>query len=348
MKRIVIMVKAVVPLMIILFFPLIASAKTTLPDLEQKTEKGSIISPESNKSNSEQAKEHFQKGLKHSQSGQLDFAILEYRKALELDPNLTIAYVNVGVSYIQKKEYDTAVQALKKAIQKDSKLKLAHYNLWWAYRQQGKYDQGIDELKKIIAFDPNDIKIYKNLGDSYLSDKKMVPEAIHMYSQGLAIDKSDVSLLQKLGKAYELDRQWDKAIEQLQRVVELDKKNLYNYLFLYIALRKSGKNSEAKEIIQKSLTDFRGKPWAASSSSEETVHLLEYLAGTYSEKDLLSSKNSIIVCQANYYIGMNYVFQNKPKEASQYFQQAIDTKINFISEYEYAKIELDRIQNPKK
>jgi len=332
--------------LIIFYFPIIVSAKTTIPTLDKNPQKENIMDSLSKKS--AQAKEHFQKGLEYSQTKKVDSAIQEYLTATELDPNLSMAYVNLGMSYILKKKFDNAIRELKKAIHQKPKLKIAHFNLWWAYRQEQKYDQGIEELKKIIAIDPNDTNAYLNLGDTYLADKKMTLKAINAYSQGLTKNNKNLSLHQKLGKAYELNQQWDEAIKQFQQAINQKNDDPASYLFLYVALKKSGKNSEAKKIIQKALSSSKKNPLFIGNKSIETLHILECLAGTYPEKDLLASKNPLTVCQANYYIGINYLAEIKFKKAAQYFQQAIVTNIFFISEYEYAKIELDRLKAIKK
>ena len=336
-----------IPILLILFFtifsfPFIVTAKITIPTLEQNS--GEKIIVDSLSKNSAQAKKHFQKGLEYSHAKKVDSAIQEYLKALELDPNLSMAHVNLGMSYILKKEFNDAIRELRKAINKMPKLKIAHFNLWWAYRQQQKYDQGIEELKKIIAIDPNDTNAYINLGDTYLADKKMILKAISAYSQGLTKNQKNVSLHQKLGKAYELKQQWDKAIHQFQQAVNQKKDDPASYLFLYVALKKTVKNSEAKKIIQKALSVSKNNPLFTANESVETLNILEYLAGTYPEKELLASKNPLTICQANYYIGISYLAAKNFKKATHYFQQAVVTNIFFISEYEYAKIELDQLK----
>ena len=327
---------------IIFYFPIIVTAKTTIPPLKQNPQKKNIVGSLSK--NSAQAKKHFQKGYEYSQAKKVDSAIQEYKKALELDPNLSEAYVSLGMSYILKKEFDNAIRELKKATQQKPKHKTAHTNLWWAYRQKKKYDQGIEELKKIIAIDPNDAYAYMNLGDTYLADKKIISKAITAYSQGLSKNQKNLSLHQKLGKAYELNQQWDEAIKQFQQAINQKKDTPSSYLFLYVALKKSGKNSEAKKVVQKALSASKKNPLFIANESNDTLHLLEYLAGGYPEKDLLASKNPLTVCQANYYIGINYLAEKKFKKAAQSFQEVIVTNIFFISEYEYAKIELDRLK----
>ncbi|MGA1874212.1 MAG: tetratricopeptide repeat protein, partial [bacterium] len=253
-------------LLVIMHVSSAASAKTALPAHEDSKPLNES-SQDSLEGKEAEAKSHFQKGLEFSQIGKVDLAIHEYNKALELDPNLSMAHVNLGMSYIFKKEFDQAVDELKKAIMQNPELKIAHYNLWWAYRQQQKYDLGIAELKKIITMDPNEVDAYKNLGDTYLSDKKMIAEAIVTYARGLEKDKKDISLHQKLGKAYELSGEWEKSIKHLQQAIDLQIDDPYNYLFLYVTLKKVGKDSEAKEIVGRALSMLDKKFSVSSPSS---------------------------------------------------------------------------------
>lgn len=314
-------------------------AAKTNPTPERKEKNLSISTTLKEK----QAKEHFQKGLEFSHSKKIDSAIQEYQKALELDPNFSMAYVNLGMSYILKKEFDKAIDELKKAIRKNPKLKIAHFNLWWAYRQQKKYDLGIEELNKIIQIDPNDANAYINIGDTYLSDKKLVSKAIDSYEKGLIRQQKNISLLQKLGKAYELNKEYTKAIARFQKAIDLKNDAPVNYLFLYISLRKAGKDSEAKSSLQKILTILK-----KDNLPSETRDIIKYLTGNISEAKLLGSQNPIILCQANYYIGMNYLFEKKFEKADQYLQQALKTDMFFVAEYEYAKIELNQLRGKDK
>lgn len=323
-----------------LFLSVFTFAKTApLPDNPKGEKKGLV---ESLSQKSTQAKEHFQKGLDFSRGGKIDLAIEEYRRVIELDPNSAMAYVNLGMSYIFKKDFATAVKELNIATIKDPSLKIAHFNLWWAYRGLQKYDLGLQELQKIIALDPNDGGVYKNIGDTYLTDKRMIPLAIQSYLKGLPHNQKDVSFHQKLGKAYELNKEWDKSVSHFQKAIELKKDDPYNYLFLYVAQKKAGNDSKAKETLDKALSNLK-KNLSRGSFSFETIPIFEYLAGSYSEEKVLATKNPIIAGQANYYIAMKYLFEKKPDKAAIFFQKIIDQNLYDVSEYEYAKIELDEI-----
>lgn len=52
------------------------------------------------------ARPYVQRGLAYAYKGELDLAIIDYNKAIEIDPDYAKAYHNIAVSYFYKKDYD--------------------------------------------------------------------------------------------------------------------------------------------------------------------------------------------------------------------------------------------------
>jgi hypothetical protein len=94
-------------------------------------------------------------GLAYYQAGMLDKALLEYKKALSIDPKYKKAYYNLADIYRQKGMLDEAISEYKKALAIDPGYKDAHNNLGVVYRQKGMLDEAILEYKKALAIDPD-------------------------------------------------------------------------------------------------------------------------------------------------------------------------------------------------
>ncbi len=60
--------------------------------------------------------EPFKKGVTLFNEGQLDEAIVEFTKAIEIDPNHAWAYVNRANAYAEKGEYKKAMTDLEKVL----------------------------------------------------------------------------------------------------------------------------------------------------------------------------------------------------------------------------------------
>lgn len=127
-------------------------------------------------------------------------AQVEYRKAIELDPNYAPAYAMLAGTYSSLNKRDggygdltlqeieeNAEPLLEKALSLDPDLAVTHAEIGRLRIDQGRYEEALASLEKAIALNPNDAQTYNDL-------------AIYYQSTG-EVDK----ILDVLGKAYRLD-----------------------------------------------------------------------------------------------------------------------------------------------
>jgi tetratricopeptide (TPR) repeat protein len=76
--------------------------------------------------------------------GQLDEAIAEMKKALELDPLNLNVHANLGHIYLARR-FDEAVKQLQKTIEMEPGFAMAHGIPASVYEHRGKYQQAITE-----------------------------------------------------------------------------------------------------------------------------------------------------------------------------------------------------------
>ena len=79
-----------------------------------------------------------------------------FKKAIALNPEEDITYVNYGNLLDQEGKKDEAVKAYLKAISVNSKNVEAHYNLGLLYVDQGKLKEAEFELSQAVLLDPTD------------------------------------------------------------------------------------------------------------------------------------------------------------------------------------------------
>jgi tetratricopeptide (TPR) repeat protein len=75
-------------------------------------------------------------GLALKQSGQLEAAIVACKRAIEIDPNNSMAYFNLGNTYQDLKQYDLAIQSFEEVLQMDSMHVDALFNLAVSYQDR--------------------------------------------------------------------------------------------------------------------------------------------------------------------------------------------------------------------
>ncbi len=83
---------------------------------------------------------------------ELDEAVGEYRRAIEMEPGMALAYTGLGKAYSKKGLLEKAEKEHKKALELDPKLAVAHKNLGLCYEKQGLPGQASREFKKYKEF----------------------------------------------------------------------------------------------------------------------------------------------------------------------------------------------------
>jgi|GEM_PF-6827441 len=94
------------------------------------------------------AQMYFQLGNLRHDRGELEEAISEYRRAVEMEPEMALAYTRLGRMYSKKGFFEKAEKEHKKALELDPKLAEAHKNLGLCYDKQGLSGQAAKEFKK--------------------------------------------------------------------------------------------------------------------------------------------------------------------------------------------------------
>jgi len=70
-------------------------------------------------------------------------------------------YLESGISYVDKKQYDAAVIQFKKALQVDPKYAEAHYQLGMVYLRLQRGKEAVGELNQAANLDPKNPKPIK-------------------------------------------------------------------------------------------------------------------------------------------------------------------------------------------
>jgi Flp pilus assembly protein TadD len=91
---------------------------------------------------------HASLGRALDKKGNPDEAITEYRKAIELKPDDATAHYNLGILLGNKGILDEAITEYRKAIELKADYAEAHCNLGYLFRKQGRLADSLAELKR--------------------------------------------------------------------------------------------------------------------------------------------------------------------------------------------------------
>lgn len=106
---------------------------------------------------------HNNLGDYYSRQGNFDQAVIEFKRAIELNPNYGDAYHNLGTTYQHKNDIINAIASYEKAI-------TVNPNLWQSYQAigyllfiQNKYSEAEIVLRKALKISPYEPSIRRNL-----------------------------------------------------------------------------------------------------------------------------------------------------------------------------------------
>ena len=107
-------------------------------------------------------------GLVFLKRNLFDEAIVEFKRAIEIDPEFAEAYNNFGYTFLKRNSYQDAIDAFVKGIEKDGSYADLHNNLGFAYFRINKYQEAINELNKALEINEDYIVATFNLCLVYL------------------------------------------------------------------------------------------------------------------------------------------------------------------------------------
>jgi len=141
-------------------------------------------------------------------------------KAYDVLRNCAGGYNNRGNNYLSLKMYAQAIEELKKAVKIDPKLSVVYYNLGRVYSEKKIPQEAIINFKKALELNPNSQDLHRRIALLYESQGK-VDEAISEYLKEAKVSPS-IELYNTLARLYYEKNQIDKVIEQCQNILQLD------------------------------------------------------------------------------------------------------------------------------
>jgi predicted CXXCH cytochrome family protein len=101
----------------------------------------------------EDAGAHFNLGIAYGATGNAE-EISEYKKALEIDPDLVPAYLNLGAALYNQGQYDEAIRIYQQGLEVNPLTASLHYSLSVALKHQGKAKDAEAEMALALKIDP--------------------------------------------------------------------------------------------------------------------------------------------------------------------------------------------------
>jgi tetratricopeptide (TPR) repeat protein len=165
------------------------------------------------------AARYFETGMVHYENHRWNFALRDWREALELDPKFALAYTWICFTTTDPAE-ESKDRAAAKALM-DSVSPAEQWMIrWMAGVHENNYVQGIQAMNDLAQMYPHDKRLNFLIGYwLYKLDEYERARAFTLKS--LEADDKYATAYNQMGYLYSRDRQYDKAIEAMEKYVGL-------------------------------------------------------------------------------------------------------------------------------
>jgi adenylate cyclase len=174
------------------------------------------------------------------------------QKALELDPGLGEAHVDLAEAYTFDFNWSAADEEFQKALALSPGSTVAHR--WYAYylEKMGRLDEALSENKRALELDPVSPYMVEGIADSLYMQRRY-REAIEQFQKVLALDPGFAMSRQGLGLALVANGQYAEGISQLKSAVQLMGSDPWIDGQLAFSYAVSGQTERARQILHELL-----------------------------------------------------------------------------------------------
>jgi len=222
-------------------------------------------------------------------------AIEYFQQAIEIDPNYALAYAGLADAYqllnlfadaSPQEAFTKAKTAAKRALEIDETLAEAHTSLAQAlFFYDRNYPEAQREYQRAIQLNPNYATTHQWYGVTYLAKMGRFDEAIFELKRAQELDPLSLPISADFGNTYIQARQYDKAIEQLRKTLEMDQSFYFAHALLGMAYQMKGDfhNAIAEYQQARQLNDdpfvlaLLGNIYAVSGRKDEALKILDQL-----------------------------------------------------------------------
>jgi TolB-like protein/Flp pilus assembly protein TadD len=184
-------------------------------------------------------------------------AIREFQRAIALNPNYATGHQQYGNNTLSALgRFDDAIVEGKRAVELDPLSLVINADLGMNYYYARRYDEAIEQLRKTLEMDPGYYYAHVDLGQ-VLAAKRAFDEAISEYQKARALN-DDPFVLGLLGHVYASSGNKTEALKILEQLKDISRQryvSMYSFAIVYLAL---GDKQEALRWLEQCYQDRAG------------------------------------------------------------------------------------------
>ncbi len=268
---------------------------------------------------------HYAMGQIYDLLGQTKKAVFEYQQAAQFDEANYLIHLRLGADYARLDMLTQAKEELKLVGKYNPDELQSHYLLALIYSTEKDYDSAAREYEHILKTfsdaEPGNIDIYGYLGQLYYSQRKY-KQAINQFEKILELEPENPDIMYLLGSLYLEIEDQRKAIELLQQSIALDPEHDGSLNTLgYVYAETDQRLDEAQSLVERAL-----KVSPNNGAYLDSLGWVLYKRGRYEEAlETFKEADALLKDPVIYdHMGDTYYKLNKFDEAIEHWKMSLE------------------------
>jgi TolB-like protein/predicted Ser/Thr protein kinase len=268
-------------------------------------------------------------------------SVQHFQQAIALDPKFALAYASLADAYntvgywgylAPKDAFPEAKRAAQMALNIDPDLAEAHGALGYVeFQYEWKFKEAEMEFNEAIRLNPNSVTARLRFFE-YLFDFQRAQEAHEQLERARELDPLSIQIAYYYAAVSWFKRDFDRAIEQLQKTISMDPNNALAYQLLAAIFYQKKMLAQAFTAHEKANSlegIFSDAEMAEMKKAYETAGLSAYFR---KENELRQKRLAEGKYQSPLNIAMNYAFAGDDSEALDWLERAVGEHAPWLPE----------------
>lgn len=161
--------------------------------------------------------------------GHYDAAAKEFDRAIQINPENFIAYINHGVAVSESGDYERAIEDFNRAIELNPKDMNSYNNRGIIRESREDYEEAIKDYDKAINLTPESASVYVNRGNAKVKLGNY-EGAIEDYQRAIKLEPTSADIHNNLGNTLSTIDNHEGAIDALDKAIHLNPKHANVYM----------------------------------------------------------------------------------------------------------------------
>jgi|GEM_PF-4959204 len=222
----------------------------------------------------------FKRAITFFESGYITQAKEIYEKILQEDNNSFDAHHLLGICHFQLNSFEDSIISIKKAIKLNPEILKSYIDLGDSYRALKQYENAQSAYEEVLEKNPNSAIAYHGLGLSY-KEKKEYNKALTFFKKAIKLDRNFFICYYDMANTYEKLNKFELYFFYLEKTININP-DFYDALFSMAQYYRKTKNEKKMKVyLEKTLEKQPKHPGAnhllASLNQEaDSIYSLEY------------------------------------------------------------------------